>query len=98
MKCVASIQTSKYVILPVKIVTSLSCFVRGQQKESKFENPAFISYVLKASMKKSVTLPAGVKNDFTELNRPGKATGQAFTCWFLFTVVVLKVCCYRTSK
>jgi len=27
-----------------------------------------------------------------------KATGQAVTCWFLFTVAVLKLCCYRTAK
>jgi hypothetical protein len=26
------------------------------------------------------------------------ATGQAVTCWFLFTVAVLKLCCYRTAK
>jgi hypothetical protein len=49
-------------------------------------------------MKKIVTLPAGVKNGFTEINRSGKATGQAFACWFLFTVAVLKVYCYRTAE
>ena len=27
-----------------------------------------------------------------------KATGQPVTCWFLFTVAVLKQCCYRTAK
>ena len=27
-----------------------------------------------------------------------KAIGQAVTCWFLFTVAVLILCCYRTDK
>jgi hypothetical protein len=27
-----------------------------------------------------------------------KATGQAVTCWFLFTLAVLKLFCYRTAK
>jgi hypothetical protein len=27
-----------------------------------------------------------------------KATNQAVTCWFLLTVAVIKVCCYRTAK
>jgi len=32
---------------------------------------------------------------FTDIR---KATGQAFTGWFLFTVAVLKLCCYHTAK
>jgi len=27
-----------------------------------------------------------------------KAIGQPVTCWFLFTVAVLALCCYRTAK
>ena len=27
-----------------------------------------------------------------------KGTGQTVKCWFLFTVAVLKMCCYCTAK
>ena len=67
--------------------------------ESTFETAAFISYRRTALTKQTLTLPSGVENGFTELSRKDvNPTGQTVTCWFLSTVAIIELCCYRTAK